>query len=419
MAEARNRTLDIFRGIAVLLVIIQHAGFFTNHYYLNAEKSGIHLSFLGFLGVDIFFVLSGFFITRQLLDRREKIANSGEGFLSFFKGFTARRAKRILPLFLLFLLFSFLVGTQFGIVHEEEKKNFLIHLFFLSNIISIFEASSGPAFGILWSLATEEQFYLLWPFIVWFFPAQLGRISILAYSALLVTKTLSIGMDLEDPLALPWIRPDGILVGTFLAWLLKYGGTQNHVSKTGIKMGLFGALWGCFGFYQMSAFLPSVYDGKGLPYGALLSLPVSYVMAYIIYFSIHSNSWRVRPNIYKRVVPTRGSRNLFFKALTLVAFTFGKIISLSCRTSSPILKSLATVVSWTGERCYFMYLFHMFPMAVLASMIQKPLDNPWTYISLLALLSTIITAIGAKHSFPLERKILDGALFKRNSRGSL
>jgi peptidoglycan/LPS O-acetylase OafA/YrhL len=138
--------LDGIRGIAILLVIIHHQ-------LIPISLSG------GFLGVDLFFVLSGFLITRLLL---KEFKTSGSISLS---NFYARRALRLAPALLLYLLFALIL---IRILNPQEflreVKLVGLSLVYLTNWRMAFgwDYSLDPT-AIIWSLSIEEQFYLLWP----------------------------------------------------------------------------------------------------------------------------------------------------------------------------------------------------------------------------------------------------------------
>ena len=152
--------LDGIRGLAILIVLVFHL-FGTFKPESVAERLVAYPLFLGWSGVDLFFVLSGFLITGILLDTR--------GSANFYKAFYMRRVLRILPLYYCFVLF-FLVAFPL-LVSVPEWKEWLGHapwlLLHLANIRMALQDSfltwwAGP----LWSLAIEEQFYLFWPFLV-------------------------------------------------------------------------------------------------------------------------------------------------------------------------------------------------------------------------------------------------------------
>ncbi|HET9055404.1 MAG TPA: acyltransferase [Chitinophagaceae bacterium] len=145
--------LDTLRGIAVLLVIISH--WFSKEHFLNRYSDN------GVLGVTLFFVLSGFLITGILLNTKGKLDRGGS-FAEAFKVFYIRRSLRIFPVYYL-LLFVVLVFNLSAI-----KDNFWWHFFYGSNFYFWTKGAFAGNLSHLWSLALEEQFYLVWPAIIFF-----------------------------------------------------------------------------------------------------------------------------------------------------------------------------------------------------------------------------------------------------------
>jgi hypothetical protein len=141
----RIPTLDGWRGIAILLVLAEHAA-------ASSRWSGAWWAHLGSTGVDIFFVLSGYLITMRLLQECDA---SGRIYLN---NFYRRRAFRVLPLVLIYLAAICILRTITGIRPVEV----IASLLFFRN----YQFAAHPA-GIFtahfWSLSIEEHFYLLWP----------------------------------------------------------------------------------------------------------------------------------------------------------------------------------------------------------------------------------------------------------------
>jgi peptidoglycan/LPS O-acetylase OafA/YrhL len=144
------------RGVAILLVVLYHA----------------HLSFMhgGFVGVDVFFVISGYLITGLLVREVER-----SGSISF-KGFYARRVRRLLPALAVTLAVT-VVGAVFNFapwnLGEVLKAGIAsalwsANLYFAVNTTNYLaqDANSNP-FLHMWSLAVEEQFYFVWPALIW------------------------------------------------------------------------------------------------------------------------------------------------------------------------------------------------------------------------------------------------------------
>jgi len=155
-ATNQNRSyypaLDGLRGLASLLVVVYHNFGFINHYF-----------FFGWIGLDIFFVLSGFLITDILL--------TTIGHPHYLKNFYVRRMLRVFPLYYAALIVFLLLLPRFSgmrpfFSYYVENQAFL--WVYLQNWLYVFEPP--PQFQTtlnhLWSLAVEEQFYLLWPLLI-------------------------------------------------------------------------------------------------------------------------------------------------------------------------------------------------------------------------------------------------------------
>ena len=165
--------LDGIRGIAILSVLVYHLFWFTSP---GGHWTGLpHLFWkvaqVGWVGVNLFFVLSGFLITRILINQKKKP--------NYFGRFYKRRVLRILPLYLVTLLFIYF--------HYEHSGPFVfLSLGFLAHIPSVFGIT--PCYPGLWSLSVEEQFYLVWPQFIKRFSlhqVKVGAVVICVVSAVL------------------------------------------------------------------------------------------------------------------------------------------------------------------------------------------------------------------------------------------
>lgn len=158
-APRRDLVLDAWRGISVLMVIVGHAMFHRFEQSLNTfaiETNMVYpvLGSLGTLGVKFFFVISGYIITKLLLQEH---ARTGKLSLS---AFYVRRAFRILPALWLFVV-AVLAARSAGLI--VDPGSLVTAIFFLCNTAV---SSCGWFLGHLWSLSIEEQFYLVWPLLL-------------------------------------------------------------------------------------------------------------------------------------------------------------------------------------------------------------------------------------------------------------
>jgi peptidoglycan/LPS O-acetylase OafA/YrhL len=203
--------LDAIRGIAILLVIIH-----------NSDKyPSLHLHPLsanGWMGVDLFFVLSGFLITGILLDTKQS-----EG---YFRNFYARRCLRIWPLyysllFFMFVLVPLLRPSEAATIFEARSSPWWSYPFFLQNfLVPIPTMATGPL-AVTWSLAIEEQFYLVWPLVVRFCSnAQLRRIAI-AVICLSPALRLFLSWHQVNIYSNVFCRLDGLMAGALLAVVVR------------------------------------------------------------------------------------------------------------------------------------------------------------------------------------------------------
>jgi peptidoglycan/LPS O-acetylase OafA/YrhL len=204
-AVERIPELDGLRGIAVLMVMAYHAFAYemVREQWEGFARILVWVTNLGWLGVDLFFVLSGFLITGVLLRTRQDVR--------YLSNFYWRRAVRILPLY-------FLVLLVIGLCYANSSRFVLLSAFFLSNMVSL--VGVPLIYGPLWSLAVEEQFYLFWPWVVRFLtPRRLVWLA--AGIALLQPAVRGIGFITKtDIYYFTWFRMDGLAWGAWLACLL-------------------------------------------------------------------------------------------------------------------------------------------------------------------------------------------------------
>ena len=219
--------IDGLRAVAVLSVIIFHL----NNRWLPG----------GFLGVDIFFVISGFLITNIILS---EIQNGSFSFRDFY----TRRIKRIYPAFIAAVSLASVIASQIFLYEDfnQMRKTIELSTVFLSNIYLGFRlgyfdlsANENPVLHI-WSLAVEEQYYLLYPLLLIFCYKKtkslrvLRNISIILFLTLTATSFLPSGfytdiLNQPNTYYLSTLRFPELLVGSLLA---VYGQTQNGRRQT-------------------------------------------------------------------------------------------------------------------------------------------------------------------------------------------
>lgn len=152
--------LDGIRGLAIALVLWFHFGFVA-----RAEAKALisPLTGFGWCGVDLFFVLSGFLITGILLDSRTA--------RNYFTSFYARRALRIFPIYYLALFLWFGLAPFLSSQAAADSRHAIWYVSYLQNWGELF-GHQVNWLSHTWSLAIEEQFYLVWPLVVRFLPRR-------------------------------------------------------------------------------------------------------------------------------------------------------------------------------------------------------------------------------------------------------
>lgn len=216
--------LDGVRGVAVLVVVGFHAFGLLAPVWQWLPG--------GFLGVDVFFVLSGFLITSLLIGEHDRRGRIGLG------GFYRRRALRLLPALVLLLVAHFIYSEIIGSPTKIELQTAGVVLFYFLNWWAVLGHPFSTDLGHLWSLSVEEQFYLVWPLVVLLFVSFRRRlpvvvtILVVAVSAVVLHRIvlwqggapkLSLHVRTDT-------RADGLLIGTLLAVLW----TQQKIPRRGL-----------------------------------------------------------------------------------------------------------------------------------------------------------------------------------------
>ena len=203
--------LDGIRGVAILMVIVFHLFLMLPHLAAKAPYSLVVASRLGQMGVDLFFVLSGFLITGILYDTKRDE--------HYLRNFYARRTLRIFPLYYAVLLAATLVTALRPNVDCAVTADGWMWLY-AANIPPTF-SNSQVAFPHFWSLAVEEQFYLIWPWaVLWLDRRWLLRLCVACLVLTIATRCLLLQVGFSAFYFLP-CRMDALAAGGMVALLAR------------------------------------------------------------------------------------------------------------------------------------------------------------------------------------------------------
>ncbi|MFC7053959.1 acyltransferase family protein [Hansschlegelia quercus] len=252
--QERLVALDGLRGLAILLVMVFHL---VLQYPFAASAGSLYyqLGGIGWIGVDLFFVLSGFLITGILIDTKESP--------NFFSAFFVRRALRIFPLYYAALIVIFLIAPRFGVYDTPELRFVLdrqIYFWTYMTNWGFVEARGARFFNVdwlalvhFWSLAVEEQFYVAWPFVVYLFSRRgLVRICVLLVVGALAFRLTIVGLGLPQGAAytLTPARIDTLAVGALLAIASRTEGVLFHLQKAATWCGAGALIFLIFVFFN-------------------------------------------------------------------------------------------------------------------------------------------------------------------------
>jgi peptidoglycan/LPS O-acetylase OafA/YrhL len=336
--------LDVARGVAILMVILDH-GLATNLApYLAHTSTGLRaLEFclrFGHMGVHLFFILSGFLITSILLHTRDEPG--------YFSNFYARRALRILPAYLLML--GVLVAT-----HTVTARYIAVCLLFLCNMPSVL--GCAPEYSPLWSLSVEEQFYLVWPMVVR--RLSIRALSLLCAAVILLTPLLRFTLlygppAVRDVRFKTWAVADFFAAGALLAiaarlphlrpllrrlspWLLVAGlilsaAQQFAPYPTGpALMNVYHAaflepwLIGLSGFVMLMLLHPPAASGVHFrPLIFLAKISYGLYLCHVFLFSLVNRVWQIHSLATIGVVPQVFVRFVLEAALSIAVATLSR-----------------------------------------------------------------------------------------------
>jgi peptidoglycan/LPS O-acetylase OafA/YrhL len=294
--------IDGLRAVAVAAVIFYHLGF--------AWIPG------GFLGVDLFFVISGYVITRLLLDSIER-----SGGLDL-RGFYKARARRLLPPMIFMIVVT---GFYITIWAQDSVKRFVtdtpfaltgtINWWLVAKEQDYFEAiGRPPLLQHTWSLAVESQFYLLWPLILLLVLKRFGKkvIPLAALTIALISASLlfyvSLQLDASSDVSHIYFGTDTHSVGLFLGSALAVSWIpQNFKNEVSKKAQNFIDFIGVFGFVGILASFLLIDESSPTAYK--IAFPLAAVFGVAIITSIVHPASRFAPILQNRVLLWIGERS--------------------------------------------------------------------------------------------------------------
>ena len=209
--------LDGIRGIAILCVLATHAAVEHPGLGLGGYSRFVRYAFSpGWAGVDLFFVLSGFLITGILLSTKTSS--------NYFRSFYARRCLRIWPIYYVTLLGFLAVATAFpslAVIISRPGTFLSSYFLYLQNVpVFLWQGKIGMLMGPFWSLAVEEQFYLVWPVLVLLLSERaLGWVCAASFVAAIASRAYMVHIHPDDirTVMLTTSRLDGLVIGAVCA----------------------------------------------------------------------------------------------------------------------------------------------------------------------------------------------------------
>jgi len=298
--------LDSLRGVAILLVLFFHG--FNIEGALTRLTGPAHLfailTFGGWTGVYLFFVLSGFLITGILLDSKSRP--------DYYQRFYIRRALRILPAFYLLLFLLWLLPKTGLFEGRQVGWPFLcLSFFYLANVTGLFGVPAQ--YAALWSLAVEEHFYLIWPTAIRKFSARVVAYFAVAIFLLCpILRGIAFQVGWASNGGYTWLVADALAIGALLGVL-----SRGPLAKRDAM----------FRFSLCCLFIAIALLGFGTPLGI----------------------WR--GSTFFGAIFRRTAVNVFFTGMLGATLLLGSS-RLKWIVNRPVLQ-------WFGEISYGLYLVHM------------------------------------------------------------
>jgi len=345
----RNIGLDVARSVAILMVLISHSRIYFVQ-YVDLQW----ISFNGFLGVELFFVLSGFLIGRIIINsivEKPSIAN----LLTFYK----RRWYRTLPLYFLMVFILFLLGKQFH----------WTNLFFLQN----FNEVGISFFPVSWSLSVEEWFYLTVPFIL------------LVIFAFIKVKNKGLLFIIITTLLL-------LLFNAIRAYeVIVNNPTWDYGVRKQIYLRLDSILTGVL-VAGINVYFKKFYDSIKASYLYLISISGLFACVYYYVFELDAGKEIINSSFF--------GRSLLF---SFVSLFFGLLIAALEKTDFSNYK-FTKLVTFLSVTSYAVYLVHHELFMYASRFNDRSVLWSWFLLALTLILSYIISFVLHKY---FEKPIMD------------
>jgi peptidoglycan/LPS O-acetylase OafA/YrhL len=223
-AKAYRPQLDALRAIAVGAVLVQH----------TVNPQALLVRDAGYIGVMLFFVLSGFLITGILLEARDEAEAAGAGRLGVLLRFYVRRFLRIFP------LYYGVIGIAFVLGHDDVVAHWPALVTYRTNFL-LAEYERLGAVTPFWSLAVEEQFYLAWPLVVLFAPRRLATpvIGLMVIGSVVSRGLITHAGGTASAAIMPtWSCLDGLALGAGLALYRRRPARSDIVATVALAFGI-------------------------------------------------------------------------------------------------------------------------------------------------------------------------------------
>lgn len=380
--------LDGLRGIAILLVVVLHGTDALSGVYPISETV-LQVTNVGFTGVDLFFVLSGFLITGILLDAK--------GAPGYFRIFYTRRVLRIFPLYYAYLALVFLLLPHLHVSlparYAELRNHQGWYWAYLSNVLNAINAGwgiDGRVTGHFWSLAVEEQFYLAWPAIV--FALSRARLRNACVVLIASAPFLRLAMRLSDvnPVAVYVLTPcrvDALAVGALIAVMLRSAEGRDLVRRLALPVmlvsigglgvigtwrhgfGQFDAVVGTIGYSAWAVFYGSVLAAALTVPPVLTGLPKLLSARWLRFFGKYSYA------MYVFHQPLAGLLQASFPVSLVESRLAAPIAGAMFVATLLGVSTLAALLSWRLLESRFIALKDRFQYSVRTERLAPPLED--------------------------------------------